>query len=180
MTKKSKSVKPKDPFAVRGDDRPGVLELFGKLKENLPKLEKLLEEMNHHWCYEDGVYRFYHQSFKVYHLQDAVKKAVELLKLLAPTEHKPKRIRLKDEEADYGPLNDWFMKIVDDGTAKEFDTSDNTRWLEATRPVVEAFFHAKFMVEMLVKYGREFKNEKATPNWLPSGWAAILYLYNMR
>jgi hypothetical protein len=36
------------------------------IKEQLPELEKLLAASNDHWVMEDGVYRFYHQSFKVY------------------------------------------------------------------------------------------------------------------
>ena len=167
-------------FEEKGDHRPEVLELFKNMKDKLPELEKFLEEMNDHWHYEDGVYRMYHQSFKVYYLQPLVKKAVELLTSLASKEHRPKRFALKGEPREYGPLNDYFMKIVGDGTAKEFDMSDNKRWLEATRPIVEAFFHTKFMVEMIVKYVKEFKDEEAPPNWLPSGWAAVLYLYNLR
>jgi hypothetical protein len=45
------------------------------------------------------------------------------------------------------------------------------------RPIVEAFFHAKFMLTMAVKYGKKLKE---APNMLPSGWAALLYLYKMR
>jgi hypothetical protein len=40
--------------------------LLKNIKEQLPELEKLLAASNDHWVMEDGVYRFYHQSFKVY------------------------------------------------------------------------------------------------------------------
>lgn len=53
----------------------------------------------------------------------------------------------------------------------------NRKWLEVTRPMVEAFFHARFMVEMAVRYGRELEEP---PTLLPSGWAALLYLYKIR
>jgi len=164
-------------FEDKGDRRPEVLELFENMKAKLPDLEKLLESMNNEWCYEDAIYRFYHQSFKVYHLQKTIKDAIEVLRSISPTKHRPKHL-LRNEE--YGLLNDWFMKIVDDGTAKAFEMSDNQRWLEATRPIVEALFHVKYMVEMVVKYSKEFKDDEAPPNCLPSGWAAVLYLYNMR
>ncbi len=36
---------------------------------------------------------------------------------------------------------------------------------------------ARFFLEMMHKYGRKFKN---APELLPSGWAALLYLYNVR
>ena len=31
----------------------------------------------------------------------------------------------------------------------------NQRWTEATRPIVEAFFHARYFLEMVCKYGAE-------------------------
>jgi hypothetical protein len=43
--------------------------LLGALKAALPELEKLDDECSSQWGYEDPVYRFYHQSFKVYDLQ---------------------------------------------------------------------------------------------------------------
>jgi hypothetical protein len=50
-------------------------------------------------------------------------------------------------------------------------------WLETTRPIVEAFFHARYFLEMAVRYGKKLK---MPPAMLPSGWAAFLYLYNLR
>jgi hypothetical protein len=54
---------------------------------------------------------------------------------------------------------------------------DNRRWLEATRPIVEAFFHARYFLDMACKYGELLD---APPNLLPSGWASLLYLYDLR
>ena len=53
----------------------------------------------------------------------------------------------------------------------------NKRWLEETRPILEAFFHARMMLEFVVRYGRELED---APQVLPSGWAAVLCLYNLR
>ncbi len=53
----------------------------------------------------------------------------------------------------------------------------NQRWVEATRPIVEAFFHAGYFLEMVCKYGKELEEP---PDLLPSGWAAVLYLYGLR
>ncbi len=75
------------------------------------------------------------------------------------------------------PLNQRFMQIVHEGTGKEFTLEDNAHWPERTRPILEAFFHARYFLEMAVKYGRELE---APPNLLPSGWAAFLYLYGLR
>jgi hypothetical protein len=45
-----------------------------------------------------------------------------------------------------------------------------------TRPILEAFTHAKSMIEMAVRYA----DLPAPPAPLPSGWAALLYLYDLR
>jgi hypothetical protein len=70
-----------------------------------------------------------------------------------------------------------LTQIVAEGTGRGFSYEDNQRWLEVTRPMVEAFFHARFMVEMAVKYGHELDE---APTMLPSGWAALLCLYGLR
>jgi hypothetical protein len=69
------------------------------------------------------------------------------------------------------------MHIVEEGTGKIFKPEDNRNWETVTRPMLEAFFHARFFLEMAVKYGKELKTP---PQTLPSGWAAVLYLYNLR
>ena len=143
------------------DDRPEVQSLLANLKSAIVELEKLLEASNSHWIYEDGVYRFYHQSFKVYALQGSTTAIVAALQALAPGRN----------------LNDAFLQIVKDGTGKTFDMEHNRRWLEVTRPIVEAFFHARYFLEMAVRYGKEMEKP---PRLLPSGWAAFLYLYNLR
>jgi hypothetical protein len=143
------------------DDRPEVQALFSNLKASLPALQKLLDECSSHWGYEDHVYRLYHQSFKVYGLQEATKAIVIALQALAP-ERK---------------LNEWFTQIVKDGTGKTFEREHNRRWLAVTRPIVESFFHARYFLEMSVRYGKKLKTP---PRTLPSGWAAFLYLYQLR
>jgi hypothetical protein len=40
--------------------------LLERLKRRKAELQTLWEELNGHWGYEDGFYRFYHGSFKVY------------------------------------------------------------------------------------------------------------------
>ena len=143
------------------DDRPETKNLFIKIRAALPDLEALLEECNGHWAYEDYVYRFYHQSFKVYLLQEATLRIVEKLRGLSP-------------DRDF---NEWFEQIIAEGTGKTFAMEDNENWLGVTRPILEAFFHARFFLEIAVKYGRELQYP---PRVMPSGWAALLYLYNLR
>lgn len=143
------------------DDRPEVQRLFDNLKAALPELEALMEHCDSRWGYEDPIYRFYHQSFKVYGVQQTTESIVDALQALAP-----------DRE-----LNARFVQIVDDGTGLTFESEHNARWAEVVRPIVEAFFHARFFLEVAVSYGRELE---APPRMMPSGWAAFLYLYRLR
>jgi hypothetical protein len=43
--------------------------LLDALKARLPEPKVLLNEVSSHWRAEDGFYRFYHQSWKVYSSQ---------------------------------------------------------------------------------------------------------------
>lgn len=130
------------------------------LQRLAPELQALLAQCSDHWGYEDPVYRFYHQSFKVYGLQNQTEAIVARLGALLPGR----------------PLNKWFLAIVREGTGHTFEMSHNQRWPEIGRPILEAFFHARFFLEMAVRY-----SALATPpRPLPSGYAALLYLIGLR
>ena len=58
------------------DSLPKDNELLANIQARWSELAELLEEINSHWVYEDQVYRFYHQSFKVYTLQTETKRIV--------------------------------------------------------------------------------------------------------
>jgi len=136
--------------------------LLAAIKAHMPQLERLLLPFQSD--YEDRLYRFYYQSFKVYFLQDSTLMAAELFKSIG---------------ADIGrEVCEWFEEIVAGGTGLEFETEHNLDWLRHARPVVEAFLHAKYFLEMMLKYGREM--DHAPEQFLPTGWAAILLLYNQR
>jgi hypothetical protein len=139
----------------------GEIELLKSLKDMLANLESLLTADSDEWHYEDPVYRFYHASFKVFYLQETTATIVQTLQSLVP--------RL--------PLNVRFLQIVAEGTGKSFTPADNNRWTQATRPILEAFFHARYFLEMACKYGKQLD---VPPQPMPSGWAALLYLYNLR
>lgn len=143
------------------NDRKEAAVLLESIHKNLPALTKLLESCSDHWGYDDPIYRFYYQSYKVYHLQEMTTKIVSQLQALAPGRG----------------MDKWFLAIVKEGTGKKFTTKHNENWLKHTRPIVEAFFHARYFLEMAVKCGRELE---APPEMMPSGWAALLCLYNLR
>jgi len=127
---------------------------------SIAELRTPLEECSSHWGFEDPVYRFYHQSYKVYALQETTVRIVRVLESLAPDR----------------PLNPWFRMIVEHGTGKSFNPDDNADSPTVTRPILEAFFHTRFFLEMAVRYAALHD----PPTLLPSGYAALLYLYGLR
>jgi hypothetical protein len=135
--------------------------LLAALKRDAAELEALFANASSHWGYEDPVYRFYYQSFKVYGLQDETLAIVAALEKLMPDR----------------PLTAWFREIVEEGTGKSFTLEHNQRWTTETRPIVEAFFHARYFLEMACRYARELDE---APDVLPSGWAALLCLFDSR
>ncbi len=161
------------------DDRPEVIALLKAIKKALPDLKKVLEECQDHWGEEDKVYRFYHQSYKVFRLQDLTVQIVDALKSLAPKGLVNTWTRMIEEKTGEPapPLNPVFLQIVGEGTGKEFKMRDNDNWLEVTRPILESYFHAKYFLEMIVEYGEELERP---PACLPSGWATVLYLFHLR
>lgn len=136
--------------------------LLDNIKKNLTELSECLTKITDHWIYEDGIYRYYHQSFKVFSLQGATLAIVKLLEKIAPEGTK---------------LNEDFINIFNEGTGKTFKMEDNRHWDKVTRPIMEAFFHAKFLLEMAIKYGIQYE---VAPQLISSGWGAVLYLYNIR
>ena len=83
--------------------------LLKAIQARLPELDALREEVSSHWHAEDGFYRFYHQSFKVYALQNDTERIVAALRALLP-------------ERD---LNGWFVQIVREGTGNIFALEHN-------------------------------------------------------
>ena len=146
-----------DPAPARGLRSPSYCETFASTAS---KIEELVAKANDRWGYEDPVYRFYHHSFKVYSLQKQTEAMVDLLRKLSPERQ----------------LNSCFVEIVAAGTEKEFRLEDNKRWTAMTRPILEAFFHARFFLEMALRY----RSLREPPDTLPSGYAALLSLYDLR
>jgi len=136
--------------------------LLANIKESMPTLEALLDDVDSHWGYEDGMYRFYHYSYKVYRLQDETTAIVAALKSIAPTE---------------SGMCSLFTRVIADGTSKKWTQEHNADWHTHTRPIVEAYCHAVYFLRMICKYGKELDS---APTSLASGWAAVLELYGIR
>lgn len=139
--------------------------LLKNIKENLPYLEKLLEQSDSHWGLEDLMYRFYHQSFKVYQIQSITQTIYNALKSISP--HEPKEIPNKQ-----------FSKIIKEGASgKQFKIEHNKEGDKICRPFLEAFFHSRYFLDMAIKYGKKYKQ---APQIIYSGWATLLGLYEIR
>ena len=135
--------------------------LLENMRRQEPALRKLLDEINGHWIYEDSVYRFYHQSFKVFGLQTDTKRIIDALTGVAP---------------EGQPFCEKFDEVTRGGLEREFKLEDNQHWIESTGPILAAFFHARYFLEMAIKYALMPK----PPQPMPSGWAALLCLYGIR
>ena len=135
--------------------------LLASIKERLPELKELLKKVSSDAYTEDAFYRFYQQSPKVYWLQEHTREIATVLQSLAPGRS----------------LHGWFEQVIGDGTGRVLQMEDDRRWVQETRPIVEAFLHARTMLEFVVRYGTELD---APPRRIPSGWAAVLYLFGVR
>ncbi|BAU29727.1 hypothetical protein DFP93_106104 [Aneurinibacillus soli] len=115
---------------------------------------------------DDGVYRYYRTSAKVYFgMQKYTEQLIDFFRSLIQW------------DGDSQELNANFMRIMESGTGKKFTHDMNCRWEEETRPIVEAFFHALYMLEMIVDYG--LRKEDVSLGIEP-GWGSVLYLYGLR
>ncbi len=134
--------------------------LFRNIQRNALTIVRLKESCE--WWYEDRIYRFYHTSFKVYQLQEIT---AEILKLM---------VKVSPYDKDH--FTEEFNEIMGEGRVGAWKHHHNKKWTRHTRPIVEAFFHAKFVLDMMYKTLKLSKE----PNMLPSGWAAILEIYKLR
>jgi len=136
----------------RRNDR-GQRVLIKNLRKRRKELEKLLEYVNSHWEYEDIVYRLYHGSYKTVWAMALTEKILKELKGLYR----------------YGFKNccSEFKLIMEQGLDKK---KDPRKW-------IEAMFHARYALEMAVKYSKEVKKPLQL---LPPGYASLLYLYGLR
>lgn len=113
---------------------------------------------------EDGFYRFYHESFKVYYLQELTEQIVRFLCYMG--------------ECEPDDLSPMFQEIVREGTNKEFTSDANNDWLGETRSIVEAYAHASHVFNMLVKHGTGKK--EAPSGFIEQGWGTVLHIYQIR
>jgi hypothetical protein len=154
-------------------------ELLQAIKRNLADLDALAAQLDD--LEERGVYKFYSQSFKVYELQMIVDRAQVLFERIAPTGT---------------ALNDWFLSICQTALRHRFIWPPknwdwermNRNWQAETQPILEAFWHCRYFLRMLARFGRELDEAPMPVAWTaegfsgspaPAGWLAVLYLYGL-
>lgn len=141
---------------------------LSNIKAKLPVLETWLAEISRPYDEEDAVYRFYHQSYKIFE------------RFQGPTEEGFQLI--KEIGGDGTTVSEWYLEIYQDGTryhsvvevTRATGEDMNEHWLKYARPILEAFWHTKYFIEMMVRYGKKLE---FAPTVMSSGWAAILALY---
>lgn len=133
--------------------------IISEIKAKTDELSVLLKVMDVE--YSRSLYKFYSQSFKVYHLQDFTLNAYKLFKSIA--------------DAAALQLHEGFEQIIAEGTGSTFDMSHNVDWLTHTRPIVEAFLHAKYMLEMMI---RLIKSEPGSLHFAQA-YQAVMVLFRM-
>jgi hypothetical protein len=144
-----------------GNHQERVDALFVRIKARLSDLEAMAEKLEA--VEENGVYRFYHGSFKVFNMQEPIKEAFKLIEEIGGVDDPP--------HLEYALL-------VKAGTENDFaGDRTNANWDAETKPILEAFWHTKYFIKMMVKYGK--KLEKVEPP-LDYGMAAVLYLFELR
>jgi hypothetical protein len=138
-------------------------EIVANIRSQYDELLSLLESVSGEWGFDDAIYRFYSQSFKIYKVQVVTHQIVEKLRSIAPKGT---------------TFNPFFEEIIQSGASgKQFDMAHNEQWTLHTRPIVEAFFHARYFLEAAVNH---VKNMDATSKTqLPGRMAALFALYNL-
>ena len=131
--------------------------LFNNIKKNEEQLIKIFNRLDNHWGYEDGMYRYYHRSFKVCVLQSFTLEIYDNMKILCPIGYE---------------LSSTIENIIKSGTGVNFKLEHNENFDEIYQPTVFAFLNMKYFLEMIIKY----KDWEPT-DILPSGVAAILSIY---
>jgi len=128
--------------------------LLKAMREAHADLKELLKKMESHWEYEDLVYRFYHHSYKAQFAADLGNEVFDRLLSLVPWGHREcpvfvRRLRARCRRP-------WTMR--------------------RSRADIELMLHARYFLEMAVRYGRRYKRG---PNPMPSGYAALMCLYGL-
>ncbi|MEI6809608.1 MAG: hypothetical protein WCN95_12880 [bacterium] len=154
------------------------VELLNNIRTRMPELKRLLHVRHSHCHYVDQMFHFYHRSWRVYYLQDETRHIVEVLGSLGP---KGTKFCQEFEDIIQQGTNvkklDFEQVIQQVLDGRDAERAYNKQWTAYARPIVEAFLHARFFLEMAVSFGKQLEE---APELVPPGWAALLCLYDLR
>ena len=118
-------------------DQYDIAHMMGaKIVSEWPRLRELLTELNRPPIYFNLMSKFHRHDCLIYEYQAFTLQMVSALRSLAPEGH--------------GFCNE-FREIVQAGTGREFQLDDNNHWLQRVAPIVQAFLHARCLLEMAVQ-----------------------------
>ena len=143
--------------------RQRMADLLTRIKAHLPAIDAWLEDARDEWGIENAVYRFYHQSSKVFGYQSDIEAGDNIIRSIGG-------------ESD--PPTYWYRQIVAAGTGREFSDATNQNWFEETHAIPAALLHVYHLVQLLARYGREYERVPEKP--IPVGWATVLELFELR
>lgn len=136
--------------------------LVANIRTNKDEAKALLEEISKE--FGEHFYRYYHQSLKVYRLQEETQSIETFLRGLG----------------DGQPFFRWVEAMLDMGTGKEFELPrSNSIWGLEARGIVDAFLHMREFLRLVIWTAENLKDSQLDSG-MPSEWAAVRYLYNIR
>ena len=131
-----------------------------RLSTQLPRLRELLAQTERSYLHH-LMSKFYRQGCALYEHQAMTEEMVSALASIAPEGH---------------GFCIQFQEIIRLGTGREFKLEDNNHWTERAGAIVQAFLHARYFLEMAVRYATELSDP---PERLPSGWCAMCNLFDI-
>ena len=130
------------------------------LRAHRAALTELLAKYAGEWGYDYRMHAFYNSNVRHGALRGDTERIVAALRAVYPERE----------------LNDQFLEIIREGTRRtsEFPSEDDPGPSDS-RHILEAFFHAHYMLEMAARYS----SLEEPPPEFPCGWGVLLHLYNL-
>jgi len=138
------------PIEILDDRQEKGAQLLSTIQARLPELQALWRK-SVPLGYEDPIYRYYHNSFKVYRVQQTTLDIFRILQSLMPDRY----------------LNMSFCRIVRAGTGQVFEFSHNVKWTNTRVPCSKR----SSMPGTCWTCFEIRRQLTEAPRMLPSGWA---------
>ncbi len=155
-------------------------EFFSRVKRNYAAAEKAYKELkSDRWDEIDGLYRVYHQSFKMYYeLQEYVIDSLNVLFTLVgvaqekldkglsvnetlkqPQEH----CQYLEEKLTKLELDKYFTRTVLESLKLTFESNNENVWFEHQKSLTAAAYHAKIGIEGVMYVAKRYFKQNRLP-----------------